>query len=492
MFISTVNTFDAHSARDGGGWAVTLPMMNYLVQNYQGGPGIGPDLAESWDISPDGKVYTFHLVKNAKWHDGKPVTSADVVFSINRIKSDPSIPAAPFRYVFAPVTSVEAPDPNTVKITLPAVSASFVALVGAIGNVVFPQHAIDSITSLNNKPVGSGPFKFGSLDRNSKAVLVRNADYFKKDAQGRAIPYLDSLEIYVIPNAASKIAAFRTSKVDLMDSVTQVGQADFEKIKADLGDVDSKPLRGGFLYWLFPNKAPWNDVRIRKAFSLGFDRQDWNKIMNEGQGEPYILLMNPGSKWVVPPTEVATFPGYRQPKDQDIAAAKQLLKDAGFDLTKTYPIKVTTYDNQAIAATSILLKTLGVQTEVKSQDRATFTNDQRGFNFEILYDSNAPSIDDPTTVFPGYYRTGGSTNFGHWSDPALDKMIDDQEATLDTAARLKIVQDIQKKVHTELYWTVNHGSLFRNWMWRSYIQGWIPGTGAQDGPPYRYETAWIK
>lgn len=490
--ISTAASFDLHDRRDGGGWAVITPLVNYLVQNYQGGPGIGPDLAESWEISPDGKVYTFHLVKNAKWHDGQPVTSADVVFSFNRIKSDPSIPNAPFRFVFDPVTSVEAADAYTVKITLKTVSASFLGLVGSIGNVIYRQSAIDSIKTTSGKPIGSGPFKFVSWDSNSKAVLTRNTDYFKKDKQGNAMPYLDGIELYVIPNATSKIAAFRTGKLDVMDNVTQVGQADFEKIKGELGgDVEAVPLRTGWFYWLFPNRAPWTDVRVRKAFSLAFDRQAFNTLINEGQGDPYVLMMNSGGKWVVPPTEVATFPGYRQPKDADIASAKQLLQDAGFDMTKTYQVKVTTYDNQAIAATSILQKNLGVKTEVKSEDRATFTSDQRSKNFEILYDSNSTAVDDPTTVYPAYYRSDGNLNYGGWKDAALDTLIDNQETTLDPAARLKIVQDIQRKITNELYWNVEHGSPFRRWMWRGYLKNWIPGLGSQDGPPYRFETAWL-
>ena len=491
--IGPFTTMDVQANR-GTQRGVTVPLMNYLLApraNYFQGntPGLYPDLALSWDTSTDGKTYTFKLTPDAKWHDGVLVTAQDVIFSFNRIASDPGIPAAPFRATFKSVDKMEAPDPLTLRITLKQISASFLPQLTAMNQAIYPEHAVQSI--LDMKPVGSGPFRFVSYDRDQKAVIERNPNYWKKDPQGRALPYLDRMELYILPNSATRIAAFRTGQVDLMDNVTQVSGTDFDQIKAAYSDTVSVPNRGGFLYWLFPNRAPYNDVRVRKAFSLAFDRQQWDTLMNEGMGNPFILDMNTDSAFEVPPTEVSTWPGYRQPKGTDIADAKSLLQTAGFT-QQLITVTVQMYSDQAVAAAGILRANLGIDTKFVQRDLATFTQDQKNQNFEILYDSNAPAIDDPSAIFPGWYMSGGTNNWGKWSDPQLDQQINALETTLDATARLKVTQDIQRRINQELFWTVNHGSLFRRYLSRGYIRGWNPKYGAADVVQLRHETTWLE
>ena len=486
--------FDIHTARALAA-GVMLPLSNWLVQNtkpyYQGGgSGISPDLAERWEVSPEGKVYTFSLVKNAKWHDGKPVTAKDVVFTYNRIGSDQTLVAAPTRATFNVVDKMEAVDDYTVRITLKRVSASFLALLGDHENVIYPQHAVDQMLAF--KPVGSGPFKLTAYQKDVKVTEERNTDYFKKDPQGRALPYLDRLEGYVIVDDSAKTAAFRAGQVDIMDPIIRITESKYQEIKSSMPDIVGTPLYNGWLFWGFRNKPPFDDVRVRKALSLAMDRQDWNKITNEGQGDPYILYQNSGGQWTVPREQVSTWPGYRQPKDADIAEAKRLLQEANFDFSK--PINVEygpTYPDQPIVAGDILRRNLGITTVFKRVDRGIFTQDQRAGNFDILYDGNSAGVDDPVSIFPTYYRSDGAGNYGKFSDAQLDQMIDRLESTMDPKGRLQLTQDIQKRIALDLVWTPTHGGWFRRYLWRSFIQGWVPQQGAQDGVPYRHETTWL-
>jgi len=385
----------------------------------------------------------------------------------------------------------EAVDDSTVRITTKTVSASFLARLGALGNFVYPQHGLQQL--LDNKPIGGGPFRFVSYERDVRLLVERNPSYFKKDAQGRALPYLDRMEIFIIIDPPSRLAAFRTGRLDIMDNVTQVKESDFKNIKGSLPDLTGVALRTGWIYWLFRNKPPWSDVRVRKAFHLVMDRQEWNLINNEGQGDPYVLYTNTGGQWVVPPDEVATLPGYRQPKDADIAEAKRLLQEAGYDLKRVVPITIgTTYPNQAATGSGILRRSLGIDSTLIVREGVAFTQDQRAGNFEILYDSNSASVDDPSLTLPPWYRSNGNNNWTGFGDPELDKQLDALETTLDFKARLKIAQDVQRRITNELFWTAVHGGLARKYIWRGFIQGWVPHQGTQDGPPYRHETTWVE
>ncbi|MBI3744485.1 MAG: hypothetical protein HY261_09410, partial [Chloroflexi bacterium] len=441
------------TATRGGGWHITIPMFNYLVQNrlpFDQGykSGLGPDLAVSWTLSDDSKVYTFKLADGVTWHDGKAFAASDVVFSFKRIASDPSIPTAPFRSTMANIATYEAPDTKTVKLTLKNPSASFLAGLTSIGNLIYPEQAVQSI--LDFKPIGTGPYKFVSFSQNDRSVLARNPNYFKKDKAGNQLPYLDGLELYAITDAAAKIAAVRTGRADMMDMVTSVTETDYQTIVKDNAGLIGYPLNNGWLYWTFKNAPPFDNVNVRKAFSLALDRQQWDLLSNGGGGDPYVLYMDTASRWKVPVDEVKTFPGYRQPKDADIAEAKRLLKEAGFTLTSINVI-VGTYPNQATAAAGIIRQNLGIDTKIDVQDRVAFTQTRTNKNFQILYDSNSAAIDDPSSVFPAWYRSDGNQNSTGFGDATVDQWIDRLESTFDQAARLKLAQDIQKRLANELF-----------------------------------------
>ena len=162
-----------------------------------------PDLAESWKVSNDGLTYTFQLVKNATWHDGKPFTSADVKFTFAEVlkKYHPR-----GSVVLNSVESIETPDPHTVVFKL---KQPFDPLMKFIGNEAFiiPKHLYENTDILKNpynlKPIGTGPFVFKEWKKGSHIALERNPSYFKKGK-----PYLDKIIIKVVPDASSRMIAF--------------------------------------------------------------------------------------------------------------------------------------------------------------------------------------------------------------------------------------------------------------------------------------------
>ena len=175
-----------------------------------------PYLAESWEISPDGKTYTFRLRKDVKWHDGKPFTSADVAYGLLQINKKYSGHAST---AFKSVKRIDTPDPHTAVFHLEFAYPPLIRALGFIvSSVVLPKHIYEGTDPRKNphnfKPIGTGPFRFKEYKKGSHVTLERNPDYFKK---GR--PYLDRIIYQIIPNKAARVLALEKGEADYIPYV---------------------------------------------------------------------------------------------------------------------------------------------------------------------------------------------------------------------------------------------------------------------------------
>ena len=168
-----------------------------------------PNLATSWDISPDGLTYTFQLAKNAKWHDGEPFTADDVIFTTRDMLPEVHARA---RVNFSQVASVEAPDPHTVVFRLKTPYPGFIYAFEASSAPMMPKHIYAGTDYRNNsanaRPIGTGPFRFKEWQRGSIIRMERNPDYFKP-----GLPYLDGINFVVIPDGAQRLIALESGQV---------------------------------------------------------------------------------------------------------------------------------------------------------------------------------------------------------------------------------------------------------------------------------------
>ena len=192
-----------------------------------------PDLAESWAISEDGKTYTFHLVRNATFHDGKPVTSADVKFTIEEVV----IPYDPLgKVVWKDLESIETPDNYTVvfKLKQPFSALIFMLDMGSGGPPVLPKHLYEGTDIPNNpynqKPIGSGTFKFVKWEKGNQLILERNENYFRK-----GLPYLDRVIIKTMPDTTSIALAIESGEVNYAPA--GISFADVKRLR-DLDNVE--------------------------------------------------------------------------------------------------------------------------------------------------------------------------------------------------------------------------------------------------------------
>ena len=230
-----------------------------------------PYLAERWTISPDGRTYTFHLVKGATFHDGKPITAEDVKFSLELIKANHPFGVAMHRAL----ESVETPSPSTVVVRLAHSYPAFLSTLSPLLGPILPRHVYGSgeIKShpANLKPVGSGPFRFGEWQRGRYLILERYDGFFRP---GR--PYLDRVILEFVPDPAARVAALETGATHLVP-YNYAGLSDARRLGAlpHLALITKGYEAVGSLTWIELNlrKKELADGRVRQALAHAVDRQ---------------------------------------------------------------------------------------------------------------------------------------------------------------------------------------------------------------------------
>ncbi len=184
-------------------------LMQYNPESPAEGMG---DLATTWDVSKDGLTYTFRLNPNVKFHDGSVLSADDASFSFERMINPPKGTLAPRRGDLATIDKVEAPDKSSVKFTLKYPSASFLDVISSGWMVVFSRAFVEKKGHMKNDIMGTGPYKLKTYSAGVSLDYVKNPDYFVK---GR--PYLDGITFYIIKDAGTRLAAFRTRASDQGD-----------------------------------------------------------------------------------------------------------------------------------------------------------------------------------------------------------------------------------------------------------------------------------
>lgn len=285
---------------------------------------IEPLLAQSWDVSEDGRVYTFHL-REANWQDGKPFTSEDVRYTLEEVASKFSPMFS--TQVGANLDGVDTPDERTAVVRLKEPYAPLLKTLNCTYSApILPAHVFRGTDVATNpattqKPVGTGPFQFASWQRGSHITLVRNDDYWDKGK-----PYLDGLIIRSLPNTASRVQALIVGEIDFIPMVY------FPLNDAKLVEANPslKVVRSGFApnmtYLSFNVKRkPLDDIRVRNALITATDRQFIHKNAFSGYGKPGR------APW---PTEIGwtinADVDYDKSHRFDLARAAEMLDDAGY------------------------------------------------------------------------------------------------------------------------------------------------------------------
>lgn len=402
-----------------------------------------PYLAERWE-QPDETTYIFHLRKGVKWHDGKTLTADDVVFSLNYIRDKNN--ACQQRGHLAGVKSVEKMDAMTVKITTDGPIAPLLENLAQREAVIYPKHVYDAGTLFKGVAgtVGTGPMRLKSFDRNEKIVYAAFEGYW------RGGPHLDGIVAYFVTEPQSRLAGFIAKRLDVLRVADKAQyNAAMAQVPGAVGEGFSSS--NGYAIYMRVDRPPFNDVRVRRAIHLALNRHDMVKALSFGVGK----ILPPGvsaiSPWAIPEEELLKLPGYRLPKDKDVAEAKGLLKEAGYSGGLTFSIQaVSAWQNPRVAEVAARqLKEVGVIVKLDFIEAGQYFANQRKGDFQALLNGMTPEY--PDASLHQYYYSKGGGNAARIADLELDRLIELQRRTLDKERRYKALRQIQEYLLEKMY-----------------------------------------
>ena len=452
------------------------------------------DLAETWEVSSDGLTYTFHLAEKAVWHDGEPITADDVVFSLDRMTGKLGPIRSPRGGQIKPYyKSSEAVDPHTVKVETNFVAAAFLPFLAVDYMKIVPKHLIGAGVEFNKyeNVVGGGPFTLKNYIKGSGGEFVKNDDYFKE-----GYPRLDGINVFVVPSSGTASALFTAGQILMsMGAGTNMNVIDVADLAKDQDHLDIIWVVATILQGVMfnTNVKPYDDPRVRKAIYLALDR---DKIIDglgrlgfETVGTPFT----PNSWFGKTEEEIRQLPGFRQPKDQDIAEAKRLLAEAGYPdgfKTTLNALGVSTNPLLAELTKPQLEEALNIEVEIRVTQYADGYASYESGDWELANQSNGFLILEPDSIFAALYRQGGGRNYPNWSDPKIDELYEKQTRELDRVKRRALIQEAEDIL---LEGTHNWAGIFwdtRGLLHNKKVQNIHGGPSLQ--VQLKYEHIWLK
>ncbi|HLZ27846.1 MAG TPA: ABC transporter substrate-binding protein [Chloroflexota bacterium] len=422
---------------------------NLINRDFDG--SFKPGLAEKWDISPDGKVYTFTLKKGVKFHSGKDFTSADVKYTFERWLATEKSPTS---FAIKPIDKIETPDPLTVRFTLKEPYNIFLDQLAGSWAVILNQEAVDKAGKDYGVSAadGTGPFKFVSWTRNQKLVLARNDAYTWGSPmfQNTGPAYVDGIEIRIIPEDTTRLAEFQAGNVHL---VQDVPQGDVERLNktAGVSVIKYDQLQTTYL-GLNVAKAPFDDPQVRQAINLAINRDEIVTGANFGLGTAARTMLT------------ADTPFFWKGSDQvaptyDAAKAGSLLDSAGWKpgaggirekagQQLVLPLWIIN-DSTTVLQAQILeqqLAKVGIKVDTKQYEQTAWfaaarTGEQVGFIIGIFFENP-----DGLLYFYFYSKQQPSPNRFSYSVPEVDKWLEDSRTNPDQAAVQTDYENVQKKL----------------------------------------------
>ena len=423
---------------------------------------IVPGLAESWETSEDGLSWTFTLREGVTFHDGSPLSAADVVFSINRIK-DPDI-ASPRAGDFEVVTNIEAPDERTVVITLSEPFAPLLSKLAQSLNVIVSEAvATENGNDLNDAVVGTGPFEFAEYVPQTRLVVERNPDFWGRDADGNQLPYLDGIRFEFYPEPTARTTAIQTGNADWIEYVPA---PDVEILRAEPEVEVVGGLSNNFrTIYLNVTREPFDDKLVRQAVAYAIDEQAVVDVALFGTGGVAATgtTIPVGQYYAI---EDSPYNG------QDLERARELLAEAGYADGFSFDLYVTsTYDFLRTPAEIIQanLAEIGVTVNIVAEDWSIYLPKvlENDFTATILGESGQS---DPDDFMYDVFHTGAGGNLGLYSNPELDALLEQGRQTADQEARREIYLQAQELILDE----VPHVFLFHSAQYeahRSNVRG---------------------
>lgn len=404
-----------------------------------------PELASDIKRSDDGLTYTFPLRDGVKFHDGRAMSSSDVKYTLDLLFSSSFAKSASFFEATGAekhsyIKSVEAPDPHTIVVTLTK------PWVGLLSNLVpVPIIPKDSYQSQKEHPLGTGPFKFVHYDNTQQICdLEAFPDYWDGPTK------LHSVRVRVISDMNALQAELQAGRVDIAPLPTSLSPDSIKRLEQD-PNLQVKAFNGSNLILLTLNTSspPLDNVKVRQAIAYAIDRQSMIEKLLLGYGKIAHSII-PEESWAYSPGHTYAY---------DPATAKKLLAEAGFRGDKPIVYKLSgssVAGRQYAGVIQNYLKDVGIPVEIQTSELNTLFDELRRGNFQMAYGQWVGGNQDPifykdlfaTSEIPT--QTRASRNRSRYSNPELDKLLDEAVNTYDRVKARELYVKIQEIVSRDV------------------------------------------
>ena len=426
---------------------------NRLFKYSQTGD-IVPDLAASFS-QPDPTTYIVTLKKGVHFHakppvNGRELTSEDVKFTFERLA------ASPEERLFPTLKRVTTPDRYTVRFELSAPFSPFIANLAATTMYIYAKEAgkvsVDATRDYTSVEtvVGTGPFTLEEYREKQRLVFKRNPNYFEPGK-----PYLDGVEVYMLGDAQSQLAALRSGRIDLMPSTSGDGLPHFLA-----GEARAIPGASVTTYKVFQtcenivgrlDTKPWSDVRVRRAVSMAIDRDAYRTAIFPEGAEPYSGPIPSMSRQAVPLEALGESARWYH---YDPAAAKKLLAEAGYPAGfKTKLVTTSGYGPDYLSRTELLkdmLSKIGIDASIVVQEYPLWIAKTYKGDYEGLVHIPSWILGDESEWLAAY-TPGDTRNHVHLNDPKVTELVRAAREAPTEQARARLIGQFVRLFHSEMY-----------------------------------------
>ena len=451
-------TIDPHLTTDATSARIIVEVFGGLV-TIDPNLDIVPDLAESWDISDEGRVYTFHLRPEAKFHDGKPVTAHDVQWSLERVTNPLTESPVADQYLgdivgvkeklagdATTISGVKFIDEHTIQITIDEAKSYFLAkMTYPTGFVLDKENIEDNPRNWFREPNGTGPFRLEEYVVGETLLLTRNDNYHLGP------PKLEEVEF--ILSGGTSLLMYENDEIH----VAGVSLADLDRLSDPENDLfpELKTAPASFsvnYIGLNVNEPPLDDVKVRQALNYAIDKQEIASIVLGDLVEP--------ADGILPPN----FPGYSEGVSGytfDPVLAKRLLDESkyGDDLENIPPITITTPGNFGANVSldmEVILqmweRNLGITAEFQQTEYATFLKDLHKGRFQMFDIGWIADYPDPENFLDILFHSESSNNHTHYSNPEVDELLMQARVETDSQTRYDLYNRAEQMILDDAPW----------------------------------------
>ena len=468
---------------------------------HRAGPSVTPgtfpidgDLAESWS-QPTETTYVFNLRRGVRWHpkppvNGRELTAEDVVYSVERFRS---VAGNANATMLASVDKVEALDRYTVRFTL---KEPFAWLLDVLSNpmavVIIARECVEKFGDLKKAEavIGTGPWMLEKYDQTVGLKLARNPAYFLP-----GLPYIERVELVVDEDNGSRIAAFLSGRYDLgWEFPGTINRVDWLQIKDTV--TKRRPVRTAEFpdnvmnrIFMRTDKAPFGDVRVRRALSLAINRQRIVDAVYEGVGVFNAPVPAALKEWSLPVVQLGDAARYYR---YDPAEAKRLLAEAGYPNGFPATIDFTTYGSGTLVDSVQLilkdLKDVGIEARLNQKEYGAYASTSVYGKYESMaYGPLTPYLDPDNFLFGPYYP-GHPRNISHVNDPVAADLLVRQRRTVNGVKRRELVHELQRYLAGQQYYIQMPSAVYVA-VWDGALKNYGPNLGYDYGG--RLLQAWL-